>query len=48
MTPTYEIIQPTTYYAIHDRWVYHTCWVRLPDGTVQLWDIPESPLGAAQ
>lgn len=44
----YEIVAPTTHYTIHDRWVYQECWVRTADGALQLWEIPQSPLGAAK
>lgn len=47
--PTFTVIAPTAHYRI-DRvtgWVYCETWVRMADGSVELWDLPEYPIGSA-
>jgi hypothetical protein len=39
------IIESTQRWVIHTGWYYRECWVRLPDGTVALYAIPEGPVG---
>lgn len=39
------IIEPTQHWRIKRGWYYRDCWVRLADGTVALYAIPEGPVG---
>lgn len=45
MKITMTIIEPTQHWVILRGWYYRDCWVRLDDGTVALYAIPEGPVG---
>jgi hypothetical protein len=39
------ILEETNHFPIIGGWVYQDCWVRLADGSVDLYSIPLRPLG---
>lgn len=46
--PTFTVVAETAYHPVIGSWVYKRCWVRLSDGTVDLYDLPAYPLGGAR
>jgi hypothetical protein len=44
----YQIISPTSHYTIRDRWIFRDCWVRTTDGVLELWMIPDGPIGGTK
>jgi len=42
------IVQETNTFPVHDGWVWQECWVRLPNGRVELYDIPVRRFGTDQ
>lgn len=41
------IVERTNHFTIMNGWVYQDCWVRLADGTIDFYAIPDHKLGAA-
>jgi len=39
------ILEPTQHWLILDGWYFRECWVRLADGSVALYAIPETKVG---
>jgi hypothetical protein len=43
---TLTIVQETNTFPVHDGYVWQECWVRTPEGRVELYDIPLRPFGS--
>jgi hypothetical protein len=46
--PSLEVVRESNYFPIHGGWVWRECLVRLTDGTVAVYDIPQYPVGGAR
>jgi hypothetical protein len=43
--PTFDVVQWLNHWTIEDNWYIRDAWVRLPDGTVDLYGIPDGRVG---